>query len=375
MGTSSDSFLARDQCCRNNFGAIRLVLASLVILSHSYPAMHGSFAGEMLWDATRGQMELGALAVNLFFATSGYLITLSWLRTPQLGTFLTKRVLRIYPGFVLASVISLLVVAPLAGAEAGVAFAPLQIVKHVARVVLLSAPKAIGVFEGHHIEVLNLSLWTIRYEFICYLLVPVICVLAGRLGRSGVLLLYAASLIWHGSQGRYLVEEGGIEFPLLGSTLIWPRFICYFLGGMVLAMYRDVVPHRRWLLGLSVAMLLITARWGNWFFIAFAVAGSYALFFVAYEQLIPVSSIGRRWDLSYGAYLYGWPVEMLFVHYLGDRLGPWAIFALALPVALGLAALSWHFIEEPFLRAKAKLDKPSDELDRSGALAASAAKT
>src|SRR4051794_21991310 len=263
MGTITDTFLTRDASCRNNFGAIRLFLACVVILSHAYPAMHGSFVGEPLWEAVRGQMELGAAAVNLFFATSGYLITLSWLRTPRIKTFLAKRVLRIYPGFVIASLISLLLVAPLAGAEMAAAFSPVQSVKHIGRLVLLSPPKAFGAFAGHYISVLNLPLWTIRYEFLCYLLVPAICLLTARIarvGRVGVLLLFLASLILHASQGRYLVEHGGIQVPLLGSTLNWPRFTCYFLGGMVLAVYRDRIPYSRWLLGLSLVALVVTAR-------------------------------------------------------------------------------------------------------------------
>jgi peptidoglycan/LPS O-acetylase OafA/YrhL len=349
----------RDRAGQNNFGAIRLILASVVILSHCYPAIHGNFEGECLWSFTRRQMELSAVAVNLFFATSGYLITLSWLRTPRPGTFLMKRVLRIYPGFVVASVISLIVVAPLAGSDASVAFAPREIIKHLLRVPLLSSPKAAGAFAGHPIEVLNLSLWTIRYEFICYLLVPAICLAVMRFGRPGVLLLYIVTLLLHGAQGKYLVQEGGINLPLLGSTNVWPRFMCYFLGGMILALYRDRIPYDRRLSALCLAALIVAARWTGGFFVVFAIAGVYLLFYVAYQRPSPVSSIGRRWDLSYGAYLYGWPIEMLFVHYLGERFGPWAIFAMAMPVALVLAALSWHFVEEPFMRAKEKFASPS----------------
>jgi peptidoglycan/LPS O-acetylase OafA/YrhL len=53
---------------------------------------------------------------------------------------------------------------------------------------------------------------------------------------------------------------------------------------------------------------------------------------------------------------------MLFVQYLGDRFGPWLIFAMAMPIALVLAALSWHFVEEPFIRAKEKFTSPPPAL-------------
>src|SRR5204862_6156267 len=110
----TDTFRQRDLLRKNNFGAMRLALAIVVLLIHMFAAFRGTWdAREVLMLPTGGQMDLGALAVNWFFAISGFLITLSWMRTPEMRTFLTKRVLRIYPGFLLASLISLLIVAPL----------------------------------------------------------------------------------------------------------------------------------------------------------------------------------------------------------------------------------------------------------------------
>ena len=128
----NDTFLDRDNRRQNNFGALRLLLALAVLFSHAYAAYAGKHEdADHLCILTRGQMDLGSLAVQAFFAISGYLITLSWLRTPQLRTFLLKRVLRIYPGFIVASIISLLVFAPLSGAKWTTAFAPVEAVKSV----------------------------------------------------------------------------------------------------------------------------------------------------------------------------------------------------------------------------------------------------
>src|SRR5215207_4790646 len=163
----NETFAHRDQLRQNNFGALRLILALFVLVSHTFAAYYGDASDqEFLLRATRGQLDLSAFAVNAFFAISGYLITLSWLRTPRMTTFLMKRVLRIFPGFIVASIVSLLIVAPLAGAHWSVAFAPKQIVLSITRLVLLSAPKAPGSFAGVPQDVLNMSLWTIRYEFI-----------------------------------------------------------------------------------------------------------------------------------------------------------------------------------------------------------------
>ena len=53
-------------------------------------------------------------------------------------------------------------------------------------------------------------------------------------------------------------------------------------------------------------------------------------------------------DLSYGTYLYGWPVQKLVLILL-PAAAPLALFLLSLPLALGCAVLSWGLVEGPAL--------------------------
>ena len=82
---------------RNNFGAIRLALAFLVILSHSSEMIDGNRSRELLTQVF-GTISFGELAVDCFFIISGYLITKSYLSSTSALEYLVKRVLRIYPG-------------------------------------------------------------------------------------------------------------------------------------------------------------------------------------------------------------------------------------------------------------------------------------
>jgi peptidoglycan/LPS O-acetylase OafA/YrhL len=59
-----------------------------------------------------------------------------------------------------------------------------------------------------------------------------------------------------------------------------------------------------------------------------------------------------RWDLSYGLYVYHWPVHLLLALAGATALGEWAFAALGITLALGLAVLSWVFVEAPALRHK-----------------------
>ena len=100
---------------RNNIGAIRLILAIAVIYSHSFALSHGKGFHDPLATATRGQLNGGQLAVGLFFLLSGYLITKSWFSSDSASSFIRKRILRIYPGYLVALGIS--VMAGMAGAH------------------------------------------------------------------------------------------------------------------------------------------------------------------------------------------------------------------------------------------------------------------
>ena len=70
------------------------------------------------------------------------------------------------------------------------------------------------------------------------------------------------------------------------------------------------------------------------------------------SKRLPVIPAARFGDLSYGIYIYGWPVEQGVVWLLGGRAAWWQVFLLALPAAAALAFLSWHLVERPALRLK-----------------------
>ena len=202
----NDTFADRDQLRQNNFGA-SLILALFVLVSHSFAAYHGDASDqEILLRHAQATRPAARFAVNAFFAISGYLITLSWLAARAHEDLPDEALLHIYPGFIVASIFSLLIVAPLAGANGRWrSRRSRSCIRSSAHGAALGS-KAPGSFAGALLDVLNMSLWTIRYEFICYLLVPLIVVLLTRTKqlRTGITILYLALLSWHASQGVYL---------------------------------------------------------------------------------------------------------------------------------------------------------------------------
>ncbi|KAB0563436.1 acyltransferase, partial [Helicobacter pullorum NCTC 12824] len=75
------------------------MLAALVIYSHSFGLLGLPEAGVFRYG-------FGTLAVKCFFALSGYLITLSCLRSASLYGFALNRTLRIAPALIVALIFS-----------------------------------------------------------------------------------------------------------------------------------------------------------------------------------------------------------------------------------------------------------------------------
>jgi peptidoglycan/LPS O-acetylase OafA/YrhL len=67
---------------------------------------------------------------------------------------------------------------------------------------------------------------------------------------------------------------------------------------------------------------------------------------------LPVIPAARFGDLSYGLYIYGWPVEQAVMWLYGGHAAWWQVFLIAVPATAALAFLSWHLVERPILRLK-----------------------
>jgi peptidoglycan/LPS O-acetylase OafA/YrhL len=282
---------------RNSFDVIRLVAAGMVLYGHSFVAagfdQPRAFAG-----------TVGSLGVAIFFATSGYLISASWQADPRLGVYIWKRCLRILPALV-----------------------PLAIV--------LALVGYLGVFDGNPRTSLNVSLWTLPVEARCYLLVAALGLL-GILHRPkvtfAIYVVLVVLLVWQ------VYALGPLLTPKSAWFAAWAQLhATAFVGGML--MHR---APRRWSLALVAAAMVVALPAAFW-----ALAIPYLVVYVG-ESV----EFALRRDLSYGLYLWGWPVQQAIVA-LGVA-APAAIFPLALATGSMVALGSWLAIERPALMLKSR---------------------
>lgn len=333
---------------RNNaLNAWRLILAVGVIFWHSWPLTGHTIGYQPVVRL------LSEVWVDGFFTISGFLITASWMRRPHLKEYWTARGLRIFPGLWVCLVVTAFVIAPVSvWIQRG---SPLSVSSEVGYVLnngVLNAyyagiggtPKGIpwpGVWNG--------SLWTLAFEMICYIAVCVLGVVGLLKRRWTIPVLFVLAVAW----------SAWVSYPTLAMQTIpqmLARFAVVFLAGALLYQYRDRIPARWSIVALSIAVVIASGLLQNYRVIA-AVPLAYAI--IVSGALIRHRRLNLRNDLSYGVYIYAFPVQQLLAICGLVWLNPALFFALATICTLPLAALSWFAVEKRVMSLKGRFRRVS----------------
>lgn len=339
---------------QNNFNLLRLLLALLVLVSHAPELQDGTRHRELLTQLFH-TLSFGELAVDGFFLLSGYLIVQSWDLAPVPALFLRKRVLRIYPGFIVASLVCVYIVAPL-GTDAARYFSELSTATMALCLVVLHGPITPPVFESLPYPQVNGAMWTIMREFACYLAVMLLGV-SGGIRRRGIWLALTVA-----GFAAYLYAGAGLPLPWspLGLLLNDPvvRLGSLFFAGGCFYLYRDCyrfTPRGALVSAVALLALMFSRRYVE---LGLASFGGYLLFYFAFRPMWLTESFNRLPDISYGVYLYGWPVQTLLLAYL-PPLSPWTMLGIALLIVLPVSVLSCYLVEQPLLKLKDVRRRPA----------------
>lgn len=328
----------------NNLNLLRLIAAFAVMVSHAWPIVHGPRTPEPL-QATG--YTLGTIAVMVFFGLSGFLIAASWLRDPNPGRFVRRRARRILPGLWGMLALCVFVLGPIAstlGTWEYLFAAETWRFLFINATLMPVEPNLPGVFDQNPYPAAAGSIWTLHYEALCYLLLAIVglCGCLSEIRYKFLILgVVALSLLatWIGSDLHPRLSSLaslGLPFALGVGAFIWREWLVLAWPGVVFLGVLAWLAHGTIAYPPAFAMLIV-----------------YGTLWVGFFP----NTIGRAfaggWDISYGVYLYAFPIQGLIQHFAAP--GDVAThLALAFTPVFGLAVLSWILVERPWLHRVSK---------------------
>ncbi|WP_112664248.1 acyltransferase family protein [Microvirga flavescens] len=330
---------------RNHFTVIRLLLALAVVVSHAVSVTSGNVADEPLAASTG--FTLGEHAVNGFFAISGFLVTMSFDRRGW-RDYLIARTLRIAPGLIVAALaVALLLGAAVTSLPMRDYFGSAGLWRFISAT-LTSFKSNIalpGVFADNPLQFPMGTVWTLKYEVLCYVGVFVLglmTLLRSRIAAALLVIGLFAALVAldHLRPDAPKGIETALRLPLIfaigGALYVW-RDTMRLCGPLVLAL--AVITWSAHGTALYKALLFTSSAYG--------------ILWLAMTPDLARFSWEPKADLSYGTYLYGWPIQQA-LHALFPTAAALVLLGPSLVITLAVAAVSWFAVEKPALGLKAR---------------------
>lgn len=336
-----------DGARNNNFTLIRLILASTVLFAHSF-ALTGS-GRDPISALIFPHAAIQELAVNGFFIVSGFLVTASLVKRGPLD-YAWRRVARLFPAYWVCLIIFVLFVGPFITSLSTPDYFdhPIVLSQLYRGFYIFNGTQGAlpGVFMDHRYpEMFNGSLWTLTAEVRCYVFLIGLGLIAAFFGRQS----WSPLLVGVVVIGYFSYDN----LPLFAGHQNWARLGFSFALGAIAWVNRERLPLHP-ILALASAVAPFAFADAAWFELVLGISMTYLILYVAFA--IYHVDLDRFGDISYGVYIYAWPVQQL-VMWPGQAGLTNAI--LSALVVTPIAIASWFLIEKPALSLLLAKRKPA----------------
>lgn len=325
---------------QNNFDFIRIVAALLVLFKHQFDLMR--IAAPPF--STTG---LGGLGVCIFFTVSGYLVTQSYTSDPQIFRFIARRFLRIWPGLAVVTILAALVMGTMISTlTLHDYFHSDQFSNFFETLRLHIQYELPGVFTTNPLTAaVNGSLWTVPLEIKWYFILLI----------GGVLRLLKFKWIIFIIMLLLAVYQFGVYHAETNPEPNYSReYGLYFIYGTCMHLFRDQWKQHQ--IGGTILVALLS---GLFYFmgheaIALWVALPWLLILFGSMQTPVIRRFGRFGDISYGIYIYAFPVQQLGL-WLNQGKYPLPVcMVFSVICTVACAFISWHCVEKQAMKFKPK---------------------
>ena len=333
---------------KNNFDFLRLLFAVFVIIAHSF-VLTGNTPGDWVFILSQKQMTFSHIGVAGFFAISGYLVTQSLSRSNTLKVYYLKRVLRIYPALLVMLILTALLgpffykgsVLNYLGNASAWTYVPFNLL-------LFKLQYGIsGIFENNiYPSVINGSLHTIPYEVALYISLSALFFYKREKQRIFMLVIAFCSLMLI----KVLLSAQLYKQAPTNINLVID-YSGFFLIGALLSLFKiERIKYRNLGFTIAIAFWAITIWLNVYVWFQYYVL-PLTVILAGTSSTAVINNIGNRvGDISYGLYIYAFPVQQALVHFFNMKSIPLMIIGTL--VTLPFAYFSWHIIEKRALKMK-----------------------
>ncbi len=335
----------------NNFNVIRLTAAIFVFAGH----MGLIRGGQAPLLGSYGLHELG---VGILFLIGGYLITMSWVTDSNPLRYGIRRFLRLWPPFAIFILIMVFVAGPLLsdlGAEGYFESWYQTYLQNLRFFTIYAQP---GVFTNLPIpNTTNGSLWTMPVEACLYLITPFVLTIL-RVKSHPKASFYGMAIITGAAVAFDIflrVGFSGKTVVFYGTDLIAAFHLTVFYMIGMLFTYEEMKKYLNLQAGCVAMCFLFVFQFASGFmqYLMLYIIFPYFIFSLAFTSKPFFGKVGRKMEISYGIYLYGFFFQQLVVYFQqkqGLQLGYAETFLYSLLLTIAAATVSYFLVEMPMLK-------------------------
>jgi len=332
----------------NGFDYLRITLAVAVIGWHGVSTSYG--AGQELAYYITWVRSIVYPILPMFFVLGGFLVAGSLFSNEELLGVLPAARTEILPRSFGRRIAFGSVVGPLLTTEALPAyFSSGEFFAYFLNVFAHFEGELPGVFADNPApRTVNISLWTIPWEFVCSIALFAVMFFRERLRARALLTFTVVALI---VVPTFLIGIGrGASLYLRppGHLLT----LC-FLTGTCFYVYRHRIPASfpLFIACLALSLLLFYGVWSAYLAI---IPITYVTIYLGVLHP-PKYGLMKTTDLSYGVYLYGFVIQQTLMSLFPDARVWWINWTVSTVLAALCAFFSWHLIEGPILKHKRQI--------------------
>lgn len=325
----------------NGFDLIRYYLALVVVFAHF----------SILSDTSFHWFTSSEEAVYGFFILSGFLVYYSFIERPDCKIYFQRRGKRILPPYFFIVCLCLVMGILLTDLSVKDYLTSAHFYRYVAAnfsFLNFMEPTLPGVFTRNTLQAVNGSLWTLKIELLLYLTVPLTYYFFKRYNKATVLLSIFLFSILYRETFDLLYQQNPLPIYRILERQVGGQLIYFYSGTAILLYFKSFQRYIGYLFPLALIVYIFRNECTlleHLSPLAFAIL----IIGLAYNCKY-LNFLYRRDNISYGIYLFHFPVIQVIVHYHIHQYSTALALFLTLAFTIALAYFSWVTIEKPFCR-------------------------